>query len=225
MLKRFLQCGSIAVATILLAAPARAATVIDFATNGAGMGGWLTWNGGNVTGANIPIGAVTIASAPTGNGSYAVFGTAVGTGTHEPGGSHLFGDLDFATGPGSFISLAGCIPGLSIGRLDAAGNCVNPVMLLTGTIASFDSSNASHGLISATGPDTKSPTLLAALGLPANAPFQFFGFSIATNALGPDVGSSAISTDIANTQVPEPASLLLLGTGLLALFRTRRGAA
>ena len=224
MLKRFLQYGSIVIATILLAAPARAATVIDFATNGAGMGGWLTCNGAQLTGTNIPIGSVTIANAPTNNGTYAVYGTAVGTGTHTPGGSNLWGDLDFQTSPGSFISLAGCIPGLSIGTLDAAGNCVDPVMLLTGTITSFDAANAGHGLVSASGPDTKSPQLLAAIGLPANTPFAFFGVSIATNALGPDQGSSAISTDMANTAVPEPASLLLLGTGLLALFRTRRRA-
>ena len=223
MVKRFLHCGSIAVAAILLAAPARAATVIDFATNGAGVGGWLTWDGSQLTGTNIPIGSVTIANAPMNNGSFAVYGTAVGTGTH--GGSNLWGDLDFQTNPGSFISLAGCIPGLSIGTLDAAGNCVNPVMLLTGTITSFDPTNAAHGLVAASGPDTKSALLLAAVGLPTNTPFDFFGVSIATNALGPNQGSSAISTDISNTAVPEPASLLLLGTGLLAVFRSRRRAA
>src|SRR5687768_12481982 len=113
MLKRFLNCGSIVVAAVLLAAPARAATVIDFATGTASMGGWLTWDGTNVNGSNIPIGTVTIANAPTGNGTYEVYGTATGTGTHVPGGSNLFGDLDFSTGPASFISLAGCIPGLS----------------------------------------------------------------------------------------------------------------
>src|SRR5438128_10630217 len=98
MLKRCAQLGVIAVAALLLAAPARAATVIDFQTNGAGTGGWLTWNGSNLTGTDIPIGVVTIANAPANNGVYAVYGTATGSGSHGPGGSNLFGDLDFATG-------------------------------------------------------------------------------------------------------------------------------
>ena len=98
MMKRFLKFGSIAAAAILLAAPAGAATVIDFSTGAAGLGGWLTWENGQLTGSNIPIGSVTIANAPTGNGTYQVNGFAVGTGSSVPAGSHLFGDLDFQHG-------------------------------------------------------------------------------------------------------------------------------
>lgn len=36
------------------------------------------------------------------------------------------------------------------------------------------------------------------------------------------VADSVISTDIRNIAVPEPATMMLLGTGLLAAFRDRR---
>jgi hypothetical protein len=216
MTKRFLQCGSIAALAILLAVPARAATVIDFSTGLAGTGGLLTWNGTNLTGTNIPIGAVTISGATTGNGVYAVNGTVT---AQNPG---LYGDLDFNTGTGNFINIAGCIPGLSIGTL-VNGVCVTPVNLMTGTITSFQSGLGTQGLVSAFGPDTKNPALLAALGLSATTPFSFFGASFATDGLNPNgTPNSAISTDIRNTAVPEPTSLMLLGSGLLALCRTRR---
>lgn len=223
MLKLFLNCGSIALAVILSAAPARAATVIDFGTGNAGLGGWLTWDGTNVAGRNVPIGTVSIAGAPENNGTYAVIGTAPGTGLVGSGGG-LFGDLDFTTvRPGSYVTLAGCIPGLSLGTLDAAGNCIDPITFLNGAIRSFDAEFGNFGLVSAMGPDVKSPVLLAALGMPANTPFEFFGFSLATGGLNSEgTGAQAVSTDILNAEIPEPTSMILLGTGLLALVRKRR---
>jgi hypothetical protein len=49
------------------------------------------------------------------------------------------------------------------------------------------------------------------------------GGSITTSNLPPDgTPGSVIITDIRNTGVPEPAAMMLLGMGLLAVFRARR---
>src|SRR5215213_7929882 len=111
-------------AVVLMAAPAQAAPVIDFSTGLAGEGGTISWDGTNLIGSNIPIGSVAISGAPSGNNVYAVTGTATGQGTG------FFGSLSFNTNPdANFITLSGCIPGLSIG-LDANGVCT-PVDLMS----------------------------------------------------------------------------------------------
>jgi hypothetical protein len=204
-MKVFVKAVFAAAMVALSVGTANAATVIDFGSGDAGVGGVFTLlGGGNASGANIPIDALTVSGAPAGNGVYEVTGTCVDGA--DVNGS---GCLNFNTATNT-VTITGAIPGLGI--LSEA--------LLTGSFVSFTADV--NGLQGARGPDSKARDLLIALGLSANQPFQYFGFSLTTNGLSPD---SVISTDIRNTAVPEPASLTLLGSGLLFLARRRRAKA
>ena len=206
-----------AVAMVAMSAPAIAATIIDFRNGFASAGGAITFDGTNVVGNNLPIALVEVFGAPMNNGVFAVTGTLANP---APGS---VADLDFNTTPGNnFISIAGCIPGLGVGTFLEDGTCTVPVTLLSGTLESFSASNSGGlGVFSAAGPDTKNASLLRAIGLSPNTPFETFGFALLTGPLG-KTPQNSISTDIRNTAVPEPATMMLLGTGLLAAFRARR---
>jgi PEP-CTERM motif-containing protein len=190
---------------LIAVSPVFGAVVIDFGTGDAGIGGLFTLTGGgNATGANIPIDAVTISGAPLNDGTFEVTGT--GADAADANGS---GVLNFNTATNT-VSIIGGIPLLGI---------ANGTTLLTGSFTSF--SVSVNGIQNATGPDQKSAALLTALGVPIGTPFGFFGFSITTNGMSPD---SVISTDFRNTSVPEPSSIVLFGSvlfGCCALLRRR----
>ena len=62
----FIACFTVAA----FSSNASAATVIDFGTGLAGPGGSLSYDGVDVVGADILIGALSVSGAPAGNGEY-----------------------------------------------------------------------------------------------------------------------------------------------------------
>lgn len=216
MFNRLKKAAVVAAMVMGVAGSASAATIIDFRNGDAVAGGTITFDGTFVIGNNLPIGLVEIFGAPANNGTFSVTGAVVNSGT--PSG--FAGDLDFNTRTG-VATLSGCIADLGVG-LTVGGICTSPVPLLFGTITGA-TVNGPRGTIDLTGFDTKSPALLAAIGLSPTTPFALDTFALLTGSLSPNGGPvSSISTDVRNSAVPEPATMMLLGTGLLAAFRARR---
>lgn len=228
-MRKPLRMLAVAATTLLLAAPAQAAPVIEFSPGSAVDGGSLWWDGTNTVGSNIPVGAVTISQAATNNNVFVVNGPLSDSG----GGS--YGSLDFharyyTNMSDTFATITGCIPALAIGTIDGSGNCTQPVTLLSGANVFSSGLRYSMTALQVIYVDNKHAALLEAIGYTANIPpvYADYPWVAITNlyvnsSRSPFAVTSSHTFNYARTpDVPEPASIVLLATGLCAVFGVRR---
>ena len=214
---------AVSLALLVMVVPASAIVVIDFGTGNMGSGGTLAIGGGNAVGTDIPVNALTVNGTASANGVYDTFGLATGSGTGA-GTANGAARLDFSTAGLGSITITGGVCNLGNETCSGgAGTFDASEVLLQGTFSSWSLVDGAFvGSINASGPDSKGAGLLAALGVPAGTKWDFFGFSIGFNLAGGGSPYTVTSTDIVNTEVPEPASIVLLGTLMVGVVQVVR---
>jgi hypothetical protein len=233
MTKRFVLFASL-MAVILTVGTASATVVLDFGTGStASPAGDCTITSSAASCTSVGIGILTVTGDGAYDGTYTVdtgslaFNTANNSITIT--GSIDCQAADSSTNTPGSGSAACTAPQDAMGhQLVASGTTL---LSGTGTFAGLSISTGTLGSVSFMDLDSKGELLLAALGIstagctgtPDLCPgWDLTGFSISTHVSGSSY--TAISTDVADAQVPEPTSVLLLGTIMVgvAMFVRRR---
>jgi hypothetical protein len=194
---------SFALCLCLCAVPVTAGTIIlDFTVKGDGAA--LSFNNTThvLSGSSIIANEVDGINTPLKAGDHAANGILSFT---TPALTHLGNEWIYSGAEAGTFTITGTVP-------DAGIN--SPVILLSGNISyiAYTPFSTVNSIVFALGTDTKDADLLAYFGLTADLQFAFNGTVSFTKT---NKGWYA-SGDIANsTEVPEPASLILLGIGLL----------
>lgn len=190
---------------ILAGGTARGLVIIDFGVMTPTPGSIKYLGGSNpLVGTNIQVDTVT-RFGPTA-GPFACVGCKLNF-TTGPLVSHTATAWVFAGGPATAITITGSVPAAG-----ASGT------LLTGhfNTATVNQSSRTFKVTIGDFSDVKNPALLRFLGIPNGKFNGNFNLSFLAGALPPNGFSSStvLSGDIVNVPVPEPATVLLLGSGL-----------
>jgi hypothetical protein len=182
---------------ILAAGSAQANAFVDFGT-GAGSGGLLNLTSGTVySGRGIAIPVMKVFNTPWNDNASGWMTTA-----------YLNFDYDIAGGV-NWVTINGTVPAAGI-------NSPAWATLLSGEFSRFTVEQTANGIkIDMGADDIMNPTLVSWLGLSTETPWALDGWTMAT--LQYPGTWIAFSSDVSNTAIPEPGSMLLLGTGLFGL--------
>jgi PEP-CTERM motif len=209
---------------ILTAAPAAALPTInvDQGTGAGQAGGTLTYDGagGPLIGSGIGFGALAgfDTASNAGVSLFCVpdctlsFQTGPNTAEGADGGTWLW------DGGGSFV-----LDGTLNTAADGSGADIASGTLLSGTFTGALGLVGPEGrlLVTGVGEDQKIGGLLDFYAIPDFLPFRFANTEIVATGLvvGADgsLAGSVVNADLTNTQIPEPGTLLLLGTGAAAV--------